>query len=361
MHKPEIGSLSAAPAKRPRPSRRAMLAAAVTSPLAMPFLSSRSRTAQTLYVNTWGGRWEESAWANLFKPFTAATGIEIRTVSPVSYAKLAAQARTGVYEFDVTTIGAVELVQAAQAGILEPIGKRQFDPEKVPATSIKGDGLASHVFSTNICYNKKRFPSGPQTWTEFWDTKAYPGSRSLRRYAWDCFPLALAADGVARDKIFPVDGERAFRSLDAIKKNIRVWWTQGSQAQQLLRDGEIDFIASWHGQAQILRDQGVPIELVWNESVLSETYWVVSKGTPRRDIGWQFIEFAASPQPLAGFCQGAVYGPLNPKAFDYIPEHVQKDMPTYPANLKTAIRQDADLIGRDYVRLMRRFDQWIAT
>lgn len=342
-------------------SRRNLLKAGGAAALAMPFLGRAAFAAETLYINTWGGRWEESAKKNLFDPFSKATGIEIKTVSPVSYAKLAAQARTGVYEFDCTTVGPIELIQGTQAGIVEEIGDRKFDSAKVPDTSIFSNGLASHVFSTNICYNKEKFPNGPKSWKEFWDAKAFPGSRSLRRNAWDCFPLALVADGVPRDQIYPVDAERAFKSLEAIKPHNRVWWTQGSQAQQLLRDGEIDFVASWHGQAQILQGQGVPIELVWNESLLSTVYWTISKGTPRAELAWKFLEFAASPEPLAGFCRDAVYGPMNPASFEFIPEEIQVNMPTYPENMKTAIDQDAEKIGPDFLPLMKRFDQWMAT
>jgi putative spermidine/putrescine transport system substrate-binding protein len=343
------------------PTRRRFLQGGAAAMLSAPFVTRRSWAAEPLYVNTWGGRWEASAKKHLFDPFSKETGIEIRTVSPVSYAKLAAQARTGVYEFDVTTLGAVELVQAAEADIIEAIGDRQFDAEKIPETSVFMNGLASHVFSTNICYNRDKHPNGPQSWKEFWDVEKNPGSRSMRRYAWDCLPPALMADGVTQDQIYPIDGDRAFKSLDALKEHIRVWWLQGNQAQQLIRDGEVDYIAIWHGQVQILQDQGIPLELVWNEALHSEVYWVVSKGTPRKEAAWMFAEFAASPEPLAGFCTDAVYGPMNPKSFEFIAEDVQKNMPTYPDNMKTAIHQKAELIGPDFTPLMRRFDQWIAS
>ena len=341
-------------------TRRNLLKVGGAAALATPFLGRAAFASEVLYVNTWGGRWEESARRNLFDPFTAATGIEIVTVSPVSYAKLAAQARTGVYEFDCTTVGVIDLVQAATAGITEEIGDRSFSAG-IPAESVFSNGLASHVFSTNICYNRDRFPTGPQSWKEFWDLDAFPGSRSLRQNAWDCLPLALVADDVPRDQIYPVDADRAFRSLDVIKPATRVWWTQGSQSQQLLRDGEIDFVASWHGQAQILQGQGVPIELVWNEALLSPVYWVVSKGTPRSELAWRFLEFAASPEPLAGFCSDASYGPMNPGSFEFVSEDAQVTMPTYPENMRTAIVQDAALIQPDFMNLMRRFDQWIAS
>ena len=35
------------------------------------------------------------------------------------------------------------------------------------------------------------------------------------------------ADGVAPDKLYPLDVDRAFKKLEEIKPNITVWWTSG--------------------------------------------------------------------------------------------------------------------------------------
>ncbi len=114
-------------------SRRSILKGGAAL-LAMPYLSRSAFAAETLYINTWGGRWEESAKKNLFDPFTKETGIEIKTVSPVSYAKLAAQARTGVYEFDCTTVGPIELLQGSEAGIVEDSSGTPVRPDELRAS-----------------------------------------------------------------------------------------------------------------------------------------------------------------------------------------------------------------------------------
>src|SRR5262249_30096202 len=64
------------------------------------------RTAKpgTLTVNPGGGTFPAAQAAAYFKPFTASTGIHIRTVTPVSYAKIKAQVQAGRYEFDMTSI-----------------------------------------------------------------------------------------------------------------------------------------------------------------------------------------------------------------------------------------------------------------
>src|SRR5437762_7330213 len=96
--------------------------------------------------------------------------------------------------------------------------------------------------------------------------------------------FALVADGVPVDKVFPLDIDRAFRKLDQIKPHIKVWWTQGSQSQQLIRDGEVDMIAMWNARAQEMIDRGERFEIVWEGAENYGGYWFVPKGTPRAKL-----------------------------------------------------------------------------
>ena len=61
------------------------------------------------------------AGRGFFKPFTAATGIQIRVVTPVSYGKIKAQVQTRRYEFDMTSINSMQWLRATREGLGEPI------------------------------------------------------------------------------------------------------------------------------------------------------------------------------------------------------------------------------------------------
>ena len=127
-------------------TRRGALALGAAAALAAPPFR-RLRAAETLFVNTWGGPWERAAAKHLFEPFTRDTGIEIRPVSPVSFAKLAAQVRSGAYEFDVTTLGLAELVRAQQARLLDGLeGLSLHDGATFQ------NGVASHAFATVLAW-----------------------------------------------------------------------------------------------------------------------------------------------------------------------------------------------------------------
>src|SRR4051812_28554248 len=259
--------------------------------LATPaLLRTASAQTKTLFVNTWGGSWTAAQEAAYFKPFTEETGIRVRTIAPVSYAKLKAQVQSKSYEWDLTSIEQGELVRAGKEGLLEPIDWQIVRKDKLFAGAAYGDGIAVCALGTNLAYRSDKYPNGgPKNWADFWDVEKFPGPRAMINNPVRALVFALVADGVPVDQVFPLDIGRAFRKLERIKPHIKVWWTQGNQSQQLLRDGEVHMMAMWNARASELKAQGVPVELVWDGATIHTTMWCVAKGTPNRDLAWQFI------------------------------------------------------------------------
>jgi putative spermidine/putrescine transport system substrate-binding protein len=341
--------------------RRWVLKAGLASVVAAPFVSS-ARAADTVYVNTWGGRWEEGARKYLFDPFTQDAGVEVKSVSPVSFAKLAAQVRTGVYEFDVTTLGLAELGRAQAAGLIEKFDSSGIDRASLWPNAVMLDGVASHGFANMIAYRSDKFPNGgPQNWRDFWDVQKFPGDRSLQRYAARVIAFALMADGVDPKNLFPYDLDRAFKSLDRIKPYVRVWWSQGPQSSQILRDGQANAIGIWSIEAMPLVEQKLPVVAVWNQAVLDVAVWVVAKGTPRAKSAWKFIESAVKADRVGRFAQHIASGPMNPKAFDHLPAEVARSMPTHPKNMASSIVLDAAKMQPQLDEMTARFDQWLSS
>src|SRR5262249_59939752 len=62
--------------------------------LGAPAIIGARAQGRTVYVNSYGGVWESSWRKAFFEPFTAQTGIQIKTVPGVSFAKLKAQVQT---------------------------------------------------------------------------------------------------------------------------------------------------------------------------------------------------------------------------------------------------------------------------
>ena len=247
------------------------------------------------------------------------------------------------------------------AHLLDRYDDSKIPPSKLWPGAVTLNGVNSHAFANIITYRRDKFPNGgPQSWAEFWDTARFPGPRCLQNYAGRVLAFALMADGVERSQLFPYDLDRAFKSLDRLKKDIRVWWSQSPQSQQLIRDGEVDAIGMWNTSAQQLVDQKAPVELVFNQAVIDVAAWVVARGTPRAKNAWRFIEFAVAPERLAKFAEKNNYGPMNPASFKFLPPDVVQRMPTSPENLAKAVVLDAEKLLPQLDTMAKRFEQWLS-
>ncbi len=347
--------------------RRRFLRSAGAAVVLGPLLVTERTIAQTrtLYVNSWGGSYTAAQEVAFFKPFTAATGIAIRTVTPVSYARLRAQVRSGNYEYDMTSINSMQCLRGGREGSMEPVDWSIVQKGTLPDDAIvaEGFGISFCIQGTNLCYRTDRFPNGgPQNWADFWDVKKFPGSRSL------CINdsprtliYALLADGVPAEKLYPLDLDRAFKKLDQIKPYVKVWWREGNQSQQLLRDGEVDMMSIWNARGSELKQQGVPVEVVWNGAVRSSSTWCVLKGAPNRKLAWEFIQFCSAAKPQAEFNTRLFYGPTNPAAYDLIPKDIAVQLPTWPDNLAVSVKEDDIWEAERISAIEERFTQWLAS
>jgi putative spermidine/putrescine transport system substrate-binding protein len=332
-----------------------------------PLLLTERTIAQTrtLYVNSWGGSYTAAQEAAYFKPFTAATGIQIRIITPVSYARIKAQVQTGSYQFDLTSVNSILWLRASREGLAEPIDWTIVNKDALPADAVVADGygIASNIQGTNLCYRSDKFPrGGPRSWADFWNVEKFPGPRSL------CVSdaprnmiFALLADGVPRDALYPLDIERAFKKLDRIKPHIKVWWREGNQSQQLIRDGEVDMMSIWNARASELREHGVPVELVWDGAVRSTSTWCVLKGAPNRRLAWEFIDFASQAKPQAQFNTRLYYGPIHPGAYEFIPRNIAVQLPTFPDNVAVSVKEDDAWEADRIAQIEERFTQWLAS
>lgn len=313
-----------------------------------------------LYVNTWGGTWTETEQRAFFAPYTERTGVEIRTVSPVSFAALKAQVESGRYEWDVTAINEPAWVRAYDDGLVEPLDWSIIDRTRIPEDAITHDGIAVCVLSTNLCYRTDKFPeNAPKTWADFWDVERFPGNRGMYQDGRTCIRQALLADGVPLDQLYPMDIDRALAKLSEIKPHVKVWWRQAAQSQQLIRDGEVDLMPIWNSGATNLKRQDVPIEISWHQAMPVRTILGVVKGAPNRENAFRYMQLCLEADKQAEFAQGVGYGPANVAAFEHIPEAAARGMPTHPDNAPLAAKIDAVWEAEHSEEIEERFLEWL--
>ena len=98
-------------------------------------------------------------------------------------------------------------------------------------------GIGHKIYSFNIVYNTKTFPTGkhPRSWAEVWDGQKFKGGRSFnfRGGISPQLEIALLADGVPMDKLYPIDIERAWKSTDRLRPLVTKWYQSHAEAIQL--------------------------------------------------------------------------------------------------------------------------------
>ncbi|MDR6419154.1 putative spermidine/putrescine transport system substrate-binding protein [Paraburkholderia phenoliruptrix] len=345
------------------PARRRILhgAGALAVAGALP-LAARAQAKQ-IVVSDPGGPYTTAYREAFYDPFEKATGIKVVSVARESQpvAQFAAMVQTKNYVWDVTTLTlSADIPYLEAKGLLEPIGLKASDYPDVMPEAIAPNWLGVDVYSTVLAYRADKFKgNGPKSWADFWDVKKFPGRRSLRRSPLDTLEQALLADGVPLDKLYPLDVDRAFRSLDRIKPHVNIWWTSGAQAMQAIQSGDVDMISTWNGRAQAAKDAGAPVTIVWNEGLYSIEGWGIPKGTPRADAAKQFVRFCADAKRQALLTRTLAYGPTNRKAFEAISKDRATLLPTAPDNIRDMRLPSPQWWEENRQKVTERFNSWI--
>lgn len=332
--------------------------------LAAPaILTRRASAAEPLTVADPGGPYSPGYRKAFYDPFEKATGIKVvnvaRDAEPT--AQFRAMVETGSYSWDVCTLtlSARDILQ--KRDLLEPIGIVAADAPGLMPDSLTEVWLGVDVYSTIMAYRTDRFEdaTAPKSWADFWNVEKFPGRRSLRKNPIDTLEQALLADGVPLDKLYPLDIERAYASLEKIKPHVDVWWTGGAQSSQLIQSGEVDMIALWNARAQAVIDGGASVKIGWNQGLYSIEGWGIPKGSPRADIARQFVKFCTDPKQQALFTEFLAYGPTNLKAYEHIPAERASSLPTFEANLKQMSIASEDWWSANRSEMTERFNAWI--
>ncbi|MQX90530.1 ABC transporter substrate-binding protein [Sinorhizobium meliloti] len=335
-----------------------------------------AQTPGQLRVLTYGGQVGKQVIDAYVKPFEAETGIEVIPITQdFEFPQLELMQKSNSITVDVGPMGHGAALQAAEKGYVEKIDYSLFKKEDVEGLlpNVKQDfGVGFIFYSLNLVYNTKRYPVGkprPSNWAEFWDVKKYPGVRYLvsgqygNEGPWE---EALLADGVSPDKIYPMDIDRVFASLDKIKPQIRKWWTSGSEIQQLMLSGSGDLMQSYDGRAAYSIAQGAPLEMSRHQAKLTCDYWVIPKNSPNAQNAQKFIEFVSRAENQAAFAKLYPEGPTNKNAFKLLPEEIARVLPSHPSNMKQALLLNGAWymeVGSDGLsnmqRLAQRWSDWV--
>jgi putative spermidine/putrescine transport system substrate-binding protein len=339
---------------RPRRDRQqgdsmtCLLSSRIAGALIAMLVASGALAQGEVGIVSWGGSYQDAQRKAYFEPFTKATGIRVIDGTGPQIERTRAEVMSRNPSFDlVVTNQAFNLIGIEQ-GLWLPIDYSKFDKadlDAIPAEYRQQYGTGSIVYSEGMALSTQAFPEGkpqPDSYADFWDVAKFPGKRALPWCEVATYPLpeaALLADGVPKDKLYPLDIERAARKLKQLSGNV-VWWQDINQAGQLLTSGEAGMAMAPSGRVQVLINSGAPLKVIWNEARYTFDVWYVLKGAANAENAMKFIAFASKPEPQASMARLSGNAPVNPKAYELLDEATARRMPTHPDNFPKMIKKD---------------------
>jgi len=298
----------------------------------------------TLTFVSFGGVYQEAQRKGWLEPYTALTGVQFTEDENSSNATIKAQVEAGQVTWDVVDVGN-DFGLDANADLLEAL-----DFSLIPRDELNEDlGISDYripdiTYGVVLGYNTEATAGKvPEGWADYFDTAKIPGKRG----AWDyseggMFEFALMADGVAPADLYPLDLPRATAKLNTIKDDI-VFWGSGAESQELIGSGEVAMTMIWNGRAWSAKNiDNKPVEIQWNQQIVTADYLVVPKGSPNKDAAMKFIAYTACAANNAKPSELIPYGPTN-KNSQPNPDMVN-DLSVTNADENSAYFDDAYLI-----------------
>ncbi len=332
----------------------------VGSGLGFPAVSQAQKAP--LVVCGWGGTTTAAQREMYFRPFERETGVKVVEASPTNYPKLKAMVDSGNVEWDVVDTADRMIFSGLRENLFERLDTKAIDVSKIDPRYVTEYGVGHKAWSTLLSFSTRKYASGnhPKSWAEFYDVARFPAVRSLRNAAFDNLEVALMADGVPFDKIYPIDIDRAFRVMGRIKSHVKVWWQVDAQPVQLLTDGEIDLTTLSAARIIALRDkEGAKADCEWNQGIVHMDWWTIPRGAKNKEAAMQFINFAIGAKPQAAIANQIPFGPTNRDALPLVKPEVLRNLPTSPENLKRQLLSDRNWWGENLTKVEERMKGWL--
>ncbi|WP_170984322.1 ABC transporter substrate-binding protein [Rhodoligotrophos defluvii] len=321
---------------------------------------SRAQAGRVVYA-TWGGSWEAAIKKAWFAPFTKATGIEVVAVQDNTYGKFQSMVESGSTEWDVVETNPDFQYIGAERGLLEPLDFSIIDKSKI----MSGDGFVTEysvpqvLWSRLMAYNTKALNNKvPEDYKALFDLEGFPGKRAFYTNPNSgALEAALLADGVAPDKLYPLDIDRALDKWSEIRDHI-IFYETNAQAQQYISDGQAALSMMPDGRALAAVKDGSPVAIQYNQSILTWSSMVVPKGAKNRENAMKFLAFALSPEGQAAIANEYTYGPVVPDAFKFISPERAKILSGGPQQQGKYIMANEKWWAENLEKASERLTEW---
>jgi len=344
--------------------------------------------ANSMTIVSWGGAYQNSQQKAYSEPYLKIhpdVSVTWDESSPEAVAKMRAMDEVNNPMWDLVDVTAADAIRMCDEGLVMEINHDKVlatAPDGTSATDDFGDMIVSDCFIPQIAYSTTNaYRTDVAEWGDrtpkdicaLFDTKNFPGKRTLERRPINNMEWALICDGVAFEDVYDVleteaGQERAFAKLDTIKDQT-IWWTSAAASIQTMSDGEAVIGSSYNGRFfSAIAEQNQPFAMLWDTQVYDIDGWVIPKGLPENRLNrvLDFLYFATDTQRLADQAKYISYGPARVSSLALVSTHAElgvemaPHMPTNTANANNAFVQQYEWWADYRDDIDTKFQSWLA-
>jgi putative spermidine/putrescine transport system substrate-binding protein len=321
-------------------------------------LVAQDKPDQIIVANT-GGPYLEAVLEATGKAFTKATGIEVLGDGPQTLPKLQQMVQAERVAWDVVEVPPVFTLRHC-GELFQELPEDLQNYANVIADFENACGIPSVGYANLMLYNTDTFPDGgPENWADFFDVAQFPGKRGL----WDGaegvnLEIALMADGVAPEDLYPLDIDRALAKLDELRPHI-VFWRSGAQSTQMMESKEVDMLMAWSSRAYPALNNDAPFAPVWNQHIIYNNVLAIPMGVKNPDVSADFIRMAMQPEQQARVSE--IY-PVTPGLIGTVPDLNEAGMAVFaatPERAESAVRPNLAWVADNSEEINSRWTEWL--
>ncbi|MQQ09788.1 extracellular solute-binding protein [Epibacterium sp. SM1979] len=315
-----------------RMNRRALLKSAgsvagltaASSVIGTPLIAKE----RSLKIGAYGGYFENSLKEHVYSAFTAATGINVESVTQPNstdwLVTMTQATKAGSVPADLSLYARDTMIKASRiGGLLSPLDLKaapktgDLDPYFVFEDTTGPIGVGAMSWFTAMVINPEEV-GPPASWAEFWDSEKYEASLGLPKNFNAQFLDIVAATFF--------EGEATFKTKDGIvalvekaaeiKPNVALWWSAESQMEQALKNGDVIGGQYYLDVSNLMAADGFPVQPVFPKEGNPQDYgsWCLSSISEKGAEAAEFVNFSSDPATQALMSRKIGTAPLVPQS-----------------------------------------------
>ncbi|MDT7774329.1 MAG: putative spermidine/putrescine transport system substrate-binding protein [Pseudonocardiales bacterium] len=317
-------------------------------------------TAREVVLAGFGGETYQIRHQETFDPFATVSGARV-VDAPWDYGKfinmIASPApEWDLIDFDGYSVAGLILAGKATGKLADWVRRCDLVPTQYR------DYCAGGYAWSNVLGHSTKLGATPSSWADFFDTGKFPGKRAFPKSLYmGTVEVALLADGVSKDKIYPLDFDRAFAKLNTLRGDLLFYDTY-AQGQQYMAQGSTSMILTSSSRVQQLKDDGQPVDYSFQDGILYPwSSFTMPRNPPHADAANALLDLMSTPEQQAAIAKKLRLGPTVSGAFDLLSPAELALVPSAPANVAKQLTIDVASCAAQDEEYVKRFTAWVGT